>query len=108
MDIKPWSDPNSINTKSNGVIPVAILTTTSFDVSTVDVNTIEFGSSKAKEVHNKGHLEDVDNDGDSDLVLHFKTQETGIQNTDTQACLAGTTSGSVLIQGCDSVRIVGK
>ena len=35
MDIKPGSYPNSINLKSNGVVLVAVLTTTVFDASTV-------------------------------------------------------------------------
>lgn len=108
IDIKPGSDPNSINLKNNGVIPVAILTTPSFDATQVDVSTVRFGPNKATEVHNKGHHEDVDSDGDIDLVLHFKTQETGIQNTDIQACLTGTTLSNIPIQGCDSIKIVGK
>ena len=108
IDIKPGSDTNSVNLKSNGVIPVAILTTPSFDATQVDVSTIKFGSSQATETHGKGHFEDIDNDGDTDLVLHFKTQETGIQDTDTQACLTGITLSGVPIQGCNSIQIVPK
>jgi hypothetical protein len=33
----PNSDPNAINTRSHGVIPVAILTTDEFDAAEVDV-----------------------------------------------------------------------
>jgi len=36
IDIKPQSCPNPINTKSNGVLPVAILGTGDFDVTTID------------------------------------------------------------------------
>ena len=36
IDIKPGSSPNRINPKSNGVIPVGILTTDAFDATTVD------------------------------------------------------------------------
>lgn len=108
IDIKPGSDPNSINLKSNGLIPVAFLTIPGFDATQVDVATVRFGPNKATETHNKGHLEDVDGDGDIDLMLHFKTQETGIKNSDTQACLTGTTLSGILIHGCDSVRIAGK
>ncbi len=44
IDIKPWSDPNSINVnKKKGVTPVAILGSASFDVTTVDVTTLKFG-----------------------------------------------------------------
>lgn len=108
IDIKPGSDPNSINLKSNGLIPVAFLTTPGFDVTQVDASTVRFGAGEAVEAHGKGHLEDVDGDGDIDLMLHFKTQETGIQNSDTQACLNGITSTGVPFEGCDPIQIVPK
>lgn len=38
-----------------------------------------------------GHIEDVDGDGDLDLALHFRTQDTGIECGDTPASLAGET-----------------
>ena len=40
IDIKPGSFPNSINLGSNGVVPVAILSTDTFDASTVDPFTV--------------------------------------------------------------------
>ena len=42
IDIKPLSDPNSINLKSRGVIPVAILTTPAFDATTVNPGSVVF------------------------------------------------------------------
>lgn len=107
IDIKPGSDPNSINPRSKGVIPVAILTTDSFDASTVDPSTVAFGPNGATEAHGQGHLEDVDGDGDLDLVLHFRTQETGIQCGDTEAILTGQTFGGQAIEGSDAVNTVG-
>jgi hypothetical protein len=103
VDIKPGSDPNSINLKSKGVIPAAILTTDDFDATTVDPLSVQFGPDGATEVHGKGHIEDVDDDGDTDLVFHFKTQETGIQCGDTEAGLAGETFDGQAVEGFDSV-----
>jgi len=40
VDIKPTSCPNPLNTKSGGVLPVAIMGTEDFDVSVVDPATI--------------------------------------------------------------------
>ncbi|MFC1799582.1 FlgD immunoglobulin-like domain containing protein [Candidatus Eisenbacteria bacterium] len=40
LDIKPTSCPNPLNTKSNGVLPIAILGTDDFDVSTIDPATV--------------------------------------------------------------------
>lgn len=102
IDIKPEGTPNSINLSSNGVLPVAILAADGFDPSTVDPATVSFDT--APPVHFA--MEDVDDDGDLDLILHFLTQETGIKSTDTEACLTGQTYGAEEIEGCDTVRIV--
>lgn len=40
VDIKPTSCPNPLNTKSNGVIPVAILGTTDLDVNDIDPSSV--------------------------------------------------------------------
>jgi len=109
IDIKPGSFPNSINPRTQGVIPVAILTTGTFDATTVQPSSVTFGrtGTEATEAHSTGHLEDVDNDGDIDLVLHFRTQETGIMCGDTSASLTGKTTAGQDIEGSDSIRTVG-
>jgi hypothetical protein len=106
LDIKPGSDPNSIDPFSRGVIPVAILTTEDFDALTVDADSVLFGPNEAEKAHKRAHVEDVDDDGDLDLVLHFRTQDTGIAPGDTEACVTGQTYDGVPIEGCDSVRTV--
>ncbi|GAJ01809.1 unnamed protein product, partial [marine sediment metagenome] len=85
LDIKPGSYPNSINTKSNGVIPVALLGSANLDVTTVDVMTLRFGPNDAQPKHHltdpdvyTEHLQDVNYDGYEDLVSHYKTKQTGI------------------------------
>ncbi len=108
IDVKPGSFPNSVNPRSNGVIPVAILTTESFDALTVDAATLRFsGPAGAPIAHAAPHPEDADGDGDTDLVVHFRTRQTGIACGDTEATLVGATLGGDPIAGSDSIRTVG-
>jgi hypothetical protein len=114
IDIKPGSDPNSINPHSKGKIPVAILSTNTgngdlldFDATQVDALSVEFGPDGAADTHGRGHVEDVDGDGDPDLVLYFKTQQTGILCGDSAASLTGETFSGDAIQGTDSINTVG-
>ncbi len=102
IDIKPGSDPNSINPRSMGLVPVAILGTANFDVGFVDVPTSRFGPDGAAPAHD-GHIEDVNGDGLDDAVFHFDTQDVTTEDTDL-LCLSGEISG-LEISGCDSVTI---
>jgi hypothetical protein len=108
IDIKPGSESrNSINPKSKGVIPVAILGTTTFDATTIDPQSIEFGLNGATEAHGRIHVSDVNGDGLPDVVLHFETQRTGIRCGDTLAFLRGQTVAGQAVAGSDSIATVG-
>ena len=112
IDIKPGSYPNSINLKkTNGVIPVAILGSATFDVTTIDVTTLSFGPGGASPAHDltdpevyADHLQDVNGDGLIDLVSHYVSSESGIMSGDISACLSGEYNGGLPFTGCDSVR----
>lgn len=107
LDIKPGGFPNSINLKSNGVIPVAVLTTPTFNAASIDVGTVRFGSTGTEAAPKQSALEDVDRDGDLDRVFHFKLQDTAIQCRDTRATLTGQTVSGGAIAGTDSIRVLG-
>jgi methenyltetrahydromethanopterin cyclohydrolase len=103
VDIKPGSDPNSINLSSKGVVPVAVLTTDEFDAAGLDTTTLLFAGASPR----RCSLEDVDSDGDEDLVCHFPTQDlTELDDDSTEATLEGQTTGGTPVSGTDSVRIV--
>ncbi len=103
VDIKPQSCPNPINVGAQGVLPVAILGTASFDVTTVDPSSVKLQDVPAL----RSALEDVTTpftgtlmnatdcttagpDGFTDLLLSFDNQAVS-------AALGPVTDGQVLI-----------
>jgi len=133
INIKPGSDPNSINPRSKGRAPVAILSTAAgeygtplaFDATRIIPSTVRFGprtavfdeTGGAFEDHKKnGHVEDAyelderTRDGDDDLVMHFPTPQTGIVSGDTEACVKGQWLDENAVAhkffGCDAIRTV--
>jgi hypothetical protein len=107
IDIKPGSDPNSINPSLEGDLPVAILGTDIFYVEDVDVTTLAFGPVGAPFDHSHGpHFEDLNGDGLTDLMSHFRIEETGIAFGNLMACLNGETLDGTLFSGCDAIRTV--
>lgn len=107
IDVKPDSFPNSINPKNRGVIPVAVLSTAfGVPVGSIDPGTARFGSTGTEAAPAHHALEDVNGDGDLDLILHFRTQETGIACGDTIAYLRAKTTDGKEVSGMDSIRTV--
>ncbi len=102
IDIKPGSDLNSINLRSKGVVPVAVFTIVGgLDAGTIDLGTVLFAGTGPV----RSTLEDVDEDGDLDMLFHFKTQYLNLVEGSTKATLTGT-AGGVGIELTDTVRIV--
>lgn len=87
LDIKPQSCPNPLNIDSRGVLTVAILGTESFDVTTIDLDTITLEGvyplrsgleDASRPVVNKVNICDCTEEGPDgflDLMLKFNTQE---------------------------------
>ncbi|MEJ2646935.1 MAG: hypothetical protein P8016_00845 [Sedimentisphaerales bacterium] len=116
IDVKPGDEQNNINLKSHGVVPVAALTTEQFDAATIDPMTARFAG--AAPAH--WSLEDVDGDGDDDIIFHFRTQELDLTDESTEATLtaqlasqmrmmslAQASSGGAVVSGTDKVKIIG-
>jgi hypothetical protein len=76
LDVSPRDDANIINLNRGGVLTVAVVTTPTFDATTVRVSTVCFGDAETPteraciEKHGTGHFEDVNKDGRLDLLLH--------------------------------------
>jgi YVTN family beta-propeller protein len=108
IDIKPGSNPAVITLRGNGRIPVAILSTPSFDApATVVTSSLTFGRTGDERslASCSAAAQDLNGDGRLDLLCQFFTQPTAFQVGDTEGILLGTTFGGQRIEGRDAVRV---
>ena len=109
IDIKPGDDVNSINVRSHGKIPVAVLGEATLDVVTdLDPSLLTFGRTgdEASLAFCNRTPTDVNGDGFPDLLCHFDAEATAFLANDTQGVLKGRTRTGVRIRGTDAIRTV--
>ena len=111
IDIKPQSDPNCFNITGHGVIPVAILGSSTFDVLNINEATVLFDGLEVRVRGSKGPLCSIeDSNGDSfpDLICHFEDNPDNweVLEGDTTATVSGELLDGTLFEGTDSICIV--
>ncbi len=107
LDIKPGdgTNPIKLNDKSNGDVPVAVLSSGSFDARLVDVASVRIGGAAVDKKPNgtfQYSYEDVNGDGQLDLVLHFALKDL----TSVGGLNASSTSLTLLADLTDGRQIV--
>ena len=102
IDIEPGVFPNKITWGGKGRVPVAILSTSTFNVVDLDVNTVKFAGASSE----KFRYEDVNSDGLTDLVFRFRIDDLELNPCSTQATLTGNLRNGQPFSGTDSVLVV--
>jgi hypothetical protein len=108
IDIKPGERIALIHPKSKGRIPVALLSSGTFNALDVDVKSITFGAT-GNEASLKGcerRGERVDRNRQRDLVCHFETEDAGFATGSLQGVLRGKTRDGRAFEGRGSVKVV--
>ena len=120
IDVKPGNQngADSINLQSNGNVPMAIMSTQvssgeadDFDPTIMDLALMSFRINGASIAPRKMSLEDVDDDGDMDLLLHFYMEDLAqiLSDADTHLALTSEFGGAALgydLGGRVDIRIV--
>jgi len=109
IDIKPGDTVNSVKLGSNGNVPVAILSTATFDAATIDPASVRLENAAVRLRGNgtaMATLQDVNADGRPDLVVHIVTQALSLGADDTEATLTAETFAGEPVRGSDTVRVI--
>ncbi len=106
IEIKPDNTTAPINVTSQGEIPVAVLSSSSFDATTINPTSARFGPGMATPLNNTAHQEDVNGDGLTDLVFQFDSPAAAIPCGATSATLTASTSSGTTVKGSGSVVTV--
>ncbi len=108
IDIKPDSPNNPVNPKSNGMLQVVVFGSPGLDTSQIDVASLRLGVTGLEAAPRKNYsYQDVNLDGEMDLVLHFRIPETGITCTTNQLLMTGQMLSGLPLTGSDIVTPVG-
>ena len=109
IDIKPGKDRNRVNLCAKHGLPVAILSSESFDApAEVDPTTVSLEGAGVK-LDKKGNpvakTRDVNDDGLTDLVVKIVTEDLELESGDIEAKLTGQTFDGTPIEGTDTVQV---
>ena len=111
IDVVPGDSTNTIRLAKR--FDVAILSTSSFDARTVDVDSVRFGklgteNSGVRTGRNQQitySYRDVNGDGRQDLVIQIEPDDTGLRVGDTQAKLSGLLTNGKKIAATSAVVV---
>lgn len=116
IDISPTQSPNPVSLSNRGLLPVAILSTATFDARQVDPSTVTLGNETGSDTQvarqNNGRwqskIEDANGDGRPDMIVMVEVPAL-VRNGDltassTQLVLRGYANGCTNFRGVDAVR----
>lgn len=106
VDIRPGRYPNKINLSRKKNLWIAILSSETFDATTVDPASVRLGPNGAV-INRNPRIVDTDGDQDYDLKLRFKVSEIGISCGDTELSLSASTFDGSEIVATDSIITTG-
>ena len=105
--IKPGDVSTTIAPTRDGMIPVVILSTREFDATRVDPTTVRVGAAGTEAAPFRSALEDIDKDGDTDMVLLIRVRQMGLACGDMSLTLTGKTADGQEIEGSEPITTEG-
>lgn len=114
IDIQPALKRNiAFCNDSSTIIPVAVLSSETFNARHIDSATVTFEGAKNILKHPRTkrpyyHVLDINDDGKPDAIFNFKARDTQLHCTAMKGTLAGKLKDGMHFEGSDTIRMVGK
>jgi hypothetical protein len=107
IHVKPGVVTRSrVDGKAKGVIPVVLMSSSSFNAMNVDAKTVTFGKTgvegHARQCSKGGH--DFNKDGRPDLLCHFENHVSGFEPGDLEAFVKGKTTDGGAFEGRGALK----
>jgi len=109
ISVKPGNNELApLNPKARGRVPVALLSSDTFDPANVNVDSLTFGHNGSEDSLEKCNKPgaDLNHDGKKDLVCHFDNQLTGFRKGDLEGVLKGTLIDGTMLEGRGLLKVV--
>ena len=113
IDVKPGSDPNSVNVNTKGVLPVAIIGSDDFDATQIDQDTISAYTTSVDAVPGgvpksplRCSIEDVNDDEILDLNCKFSKEDLLLNCWTNGLDVSGSLLDGTSFFGSDTIRPV--
>jgi hypothetical protein len=113
IDVKPGEEPDPINLRARGLLPVCVFSSEEFDATQIDPATCDLAGApvavRGRSLRFMAHLEDADGDGLDDLILQFENQQLDpTQLQEGKITLVGATYDGQEFMGEDDIVLVSR
>ena len=107
IDVKPGDNPTSLEPKREGMVPIAVLSSKEFDATGVDLTSLRAGATGTEGSMFRSMKEDVDHDGDVDLIILFRVADLALTCNAKGITVKGKTAQGRDFEGTEAVTMSG-
>lgn len=107
IDVKPGDNPTSLEPTREGMVPIAVLSSKEFDATGVDLTSIRAGATGTEGSMFRSMKEDVDHDGDVDLIILFRVADLALTCNAKGITVKGKTAQGRDFEGTETVTMSG-
>lgn len=103
IDVKPGDEPTTVEPNREGMLPVIVFSSATFDASTLDRTSITLGPTGTEATPVRSMVEDTNKDGRQDVVVLVRVQDLALKCGDTVIQLKASTAAGVAVEGSEKI-----